>query len=130
MKWLACLNLSGVKWGKPRATMRVAPDDPQKPLGFESRFLCQDPRQAGRPFVSSIAQLSQNLEGESWYSNNHRVRRSRRLALFRIGCGAQKSPRLRGRACWPARRGRHLSAAVSAALAPNPSALFPRWNPT
>jgi hypothetical protein len=54
MVWLACLNLSGVLVGiTPRATMRVAPDDPKKPLGFESRIYCQVIRQAGEPFTSS-----------------------------------------------------------------------------
>jgi hypothetical protein len=37
----------------PRATMRVAPDDPEKPLGLESRFLYQVVGQAGEPFTSS-----------------------------------------------------------------------------
>jgi hypothetical protein len=40
----------------PRATMRVAPDDPEKPVGFKSRFLCQVLRQAGVPFTSSVVQ--------------------------------------------------------------------------
>ncbi|WP_278648288.1 hypothetical protein, partial [Burkholderia lata] len=54
MLWLACLNLSGVVVGiTPRATMRVAPDGPKKPLGFESRFFYQVVRQAGVPFTSS-----------------------------------------------------------------------------
>jgi len=43
--------------------MRVAPDDPEKANGFlQSRFLKQVLRQAGRPFTSSIVQLSQNLK--------------------------------------------------------------------
>ncbi|TKC80078.1 hypothetical protein FAZ69_30170 [Trinickia terrae] len=51
---MACLNLSGVVVGiAPRATMRVAPDGPKKPFGFESRFFCQVLRQAGVPFTSS-----------------------------------------------------------------------------
>jgi hypothetical protein len=45
--------------------MRVAPDDPENPGGFESRFLCQVLRQAGGPFTSSVVQLSQNLE--EWF---------------------------------------------------------------
>ena len=57
--------------------MRVAPDDPEKANGFLlSQFLKQVLRQAGRPFTSSIIQLSQNLKGKSWYSNNCRIRRS------------------------------------------------------
>jgi hypothetical protein len=36
-----------------RTTMRVAPDGPKKPLGFESRFFKQVIRQAGVPFTSS-----------------------------------------------------------------------------
>jgi hypothetical protein len=33
--------------------MRVAPDDPEKPIGFESQFFYQVVRQAGVPFTSS-----------------------------------------------------------------------------
>jgi hypothetical protein len=33
--------------------MRVAPDDPEKPIGFESQFFWQVVRQAGVPFTSS-----------------------------------------------------------------------------
>lgn len=57
--------------------MRVAPNDPEKANGFLlSQFLKQVLRQAGRPFTSSIIQLSQNLKGKSWYSNNCLIRRS------------------------------------------------------
>jgi hypothetical protein len=37
--WLACLNLSGVSVGKDaRASMRSAPVNPKKPLGFSEPF--------------------------------------------------------------------------------------------
>ncbi|AFK67092.1 hypothetical protein YSA_00585 [Pseudomonas putida ND6] len=36
--------------------MRVAPDDPEKPVGLESQFLCQVLRWAGVPFTSSVFQ--------------------------------------------------------------------------
>ncbi|CAL8480925.1 protein of unknown function (plasmid) [Caballeronia sp. S22] len=62
--WLACLNLSGVVVGiSPRATMRIAPDDPEKPIGFKSQFFWQVVRQANVPFTSSNFRLSQNQMG-------------------------------------------------------------------
>ncbi|TCK31904.1 hypothetical protein B0G84_1878 [Paraburkholderia sp. BL8N3] len=62
--WLACLNLSGVVVGKsPRATMRVAPDDPEKSIGFKSQFFWQVVRQADVPFTSSNFRLSQKPDG-------------------------------------------------------------------
>lgn len=80
--------------------MRVAPDDPEKANGFLlSQFLKQVLRQAGRPFTSSIIQLSQNLKGKSWHSHNCRVRRSRRLALLRTAYGAWLSPKRFAPAC-------------------------------
>jgi len=52
----------------PRATMRVAPGDPEKPGGFKSRFLCQVLHQAGGPFTSSVVQHRKTWKGVSWYS--------------------------------------------------------------
>lgn len=41
MLWLACVNLFGVSVGIiPRATMRVAPDEPQNDGGFVSAHSC------------------------------------------------------------------------------------------
>jgi hypothetical protein len=54
MLWLPCINLSGVFVGmSPRATMSVAPDDPERRLGFESQFVFEVFRQAGVPLTSS-----------------------------------------------------------------------------
>ncbi|TDG04504.1 hypothetical protein E1N52_29025 [Paraburkholderia guartelaensis] len=51
---MACINLSSVVVGTiPRATMRVAPDDPGKTPGFGSQFNRQVVRQAVVPFTSS-----------------------------------------------------------------------------
>ncbi len=91
----------------------------KKPCGFKSQMFIQDLPQAGWPRTSSVVPLSQNLKGESWYSNNRGVRRSARLALLRIGSGALKLPRLCGPACWPARRQPRWIAAMSAAILPS-----------
>ncbi|MCQ4322724.1 hypothetical protein [Stutzerimonas stutzeri] len=59
---MACVNLSGVSFGLPRATMRVAPGDPDKPAASKAVFYV-------RFFTKPVAvhvigcSASQNLEG-------------------------------------------------------------------
>ncbi|AXL68788.1 hypothetical protein BAY1663_01632 [Pseudomonas sp. BAY1663] len=86
----------------PRATMRVAPGDPEKPAASKADFYV-------RLFTRSVAvhvigcSASQNLEGCSVVQLNGRVRRRRRLALLRIPSGWRRTPRRLGRTCWPGR---------------------------
>jgi hypothetical protein len=50
---MACFNLSGVVVERAlRATMRVAPDNPENAGGFESHVKLQVVCQAGVPFTS------------------------------------------------------------------------------
>ena len=62
MKWTACVNLSGVYWaGIPRHDEYSHLAILIKLAASESQFFFQDHRQADRPVISSVVQLSQNL---------------------------------------------------------------------
>src|SRR6476620_9450104 len=123
--WLACLNLSGVCWGTPRATMRVAPDDPKKPLGFIKPIFMSG-SSPGRLAVHIICcSTIAKPEKGSWYSCISRVRPPWCLALLQTRYDWPLSPRRYAPACWPRRRPPHWSGVAATASVPSrPGALL------
>jgi hypothetical protein len=112
---MACFNLSGVVVEIAlRATMRVAPDNPENAGGFESMSgyrLFVRPVCRSRHQISAIAKP----DGQTlvWQNQGMVFRLASRPVLDQIRCGERQAPRRCVQACSQARRQRRSNDVAS-----------------